>query len=65
MLRNMAEEKLLSEADFDQVGCVIANLLEEVIVLSEKVLTLEGTVDADAMQERIDAMITRVLAPLA
>lgn len=65
MLRDLAKEKLLSEADLDQVGCVVANLLEEVTTLSERVLALEGTADADAMQERIDAMITRVLAPLA
>ena len=65
MLRDLSKEKLLSEADLDQVVCVVANLLEEVITLSEKVLALEGTADVDDMQKRIDAMITRVLAPLA
>ena len=65
MLRDLSKEKFLSEADLDQVVCVVANLLEEVITLSEKVLALEGTADVDDMQKRIDAMITRVLAPLA
>ena len=65
MLRDLATEKLLSDADMDQVGRVVANLLEEVIILSERVATLEGNATAETMQERIDAVITRVLAPLA
>ena len=65
MLRDLATEKLLSDADMDQLGRVVANLLEEVIVLSERVATLEGNAAPETMQERIDAVIARVLAPLA
>ena len=65
MLRDLATEKLLSDADMDQVGRVVANLLEEVIILSERVATLEGNATAETMQERIDAVIARVLGPLA
>ena len=57
MLRDLATEKLLSDADMDQVGRVVANLLEEVIILSERVATLEGNATAETMQERIDAVI--------
>jgi hypothetical protein len=39
--------------------------LEEVIILSERVATLEGNATDETMQERIDAVIARVLAPLA
>ena len=65
MLRDLATEKLLSDADMDQLGRVVANLLEEVIILSEQVATLEGNATTETMQERIDAVIARVLAPLA
>ena len=65
MLRDLATEKLLSDADMDQLGRVVANLLEEVIILSERVATLEGNATAETMQERIDAVIARVLTPLA
>ena len=65
MLRDLATEKLLSDADMDQLGRVVANLLEEVIILSERVATLEGNADPETMQERIDAVIARVLGPLA
>ena len=65
MLRDLATEKLLSDADMDQLGRVVANLLEEVIILSERVATLEGNATTETMQERIDAVIARVLTPLA
>ena len=65
MLRDLATEKLLSDADMDQLGRVVANLLEEAIILSERVATLEENAAPETMQEGIDAVIARVLAPLA
>lgn len=65
MLKDLAAEKLLSDADLDQVTRVVANLLEEVVTLSERVAVLEGNAGSDAMQDRIDKLITRVLDPLA
>ena len=49
MLRDLATEKLLSDADMDQLGRVVANLLEEVIVLSERVATLEENAAPETM----------------
>ena len=41
------------------------NLLEEVVVLSERISAMEGDINPDQAQERINKIVERVLAPLS
>jgi flagellar biosynthesis component FlhA len=64
-LKDLATAQLLEDSDIDQMARVMANMLEELVSLSERVAVLEGAADENSMQERIDAMIERVLEPFA
>jgi hypothetical protein len=63
-MNDFANRRLLSESDVDRLAGVLANLLEEVVALSERVAKLEGAADADEMQDRINRLVDRVMAPL-
>ena len=63
-MKDLAHSKIMGDADVDQLASVIANLLEEVIVLSERISKMEGGTDPDQAQERINKIVERVLAPL-
>ena len=64
-MKDFAHTALLGDADLDRIASVLTNLLQEVVALSERVAELEGAAAPDAAQTRIDAVIERVLAPLA
>ena len=64
-LKDLATAQLLEDSDIDQMARVMANMLEELVSLSERIAVLEGAADENSMQERIDAMIERVLEPFA
>ncbi len=64
-MKDFANRPLLENADVDRLASVVTNLLQEVAALSERVAELEGDGDPAAAQARIDALIDRVLAPLA
>ncbi len=64
-MKDLANAKLLGDADLDRITSVVSNLLEEVIALSERVAKLEGNGDPNAAQDRINEIIERVLTPLA
>lgn len=64
-MKDFAKAKLLGNADLDQVAAMVSNLLEEVVTLSERIAQLEGDKTPDAAQERVNAVVERVLAPLS
>ncbi len=64
-MKDFAHATLLGDADLDRIASVLTNLLQEVVALSERVAELEGAAGSDTAQTRIDAVIERVLAPLA
>ena len=64
-MRDLSNATLLGDIDLDRFGSVLANLLQEVVALSERVAELEGGAEAEAIQGRVDEIIERVLAPLA
>lgn len=64
-MKDFAHMSILGDADVDRVANVLANLLQEVVALSERVAELEGSADPEAAQKRIDAVIERVMGPLA
>ena len=62
---NLDTRRLLSGTDSDRLASMIANLLEEVVVLSERVAELEGGGNLEEGRDRANAIIDRVMAPLA
>jgi len=64
-MKDLARSKILGNADMDQLASVITNLLEEVVVLSERISAMEGDINPDQAQERINKIVERVLAPLS
>ena len=64
-MKDLPTRQLLETGDVDRLANVIANLLAEVVVLTERVAALEGSSEPDNVQERINALVDRVMAPLA
>jgi len=62
---NLDTRSLLVVDDNDRIASVVANLLEEVVTLSERIAVLEGEKNVDEADDRINAIIDRVLSPLS
>ena len=62
---NLDTRALLVVDDNDRIASVVANLLEEVVTLSERIAVLEGEKNVDEADDRINAIIDRVLSPLS
>jgi hypothetical protein len=65
MINNLATKKLLGPEDTDRFASMVSNLLEELVTLSERVEKLEGSEDVTEIQDRVNAIVDRVMAPLA